>query len=132
VLDLKNEGTTVVFSTHDMGVAERLCDRIFMIFRGRKVLDGTLESIQEQYGNDTIRVSAEGGAPMMEGLPNVEKIRDLGQVQELRMARGCDPQEVLRALVGRTRIASFAVTRPSLEDIFVRIAGHDAMEVQHA
>ncbi len=46
VLDLRKAGTTVVFSTHDMSVAERLCDRIFMIFRGRKVLDGTLDEIQ--------------------------------------------------------------------------------------
>ena len=43
VLDLKKAGTTIVFSTHDMSVAERLCDRIFMIFKGQKVLDGTLD-----------------------------------------------------------------------------------------
>ena len=46
VLDLRRQGTTVVFSTHDMGAAEKICDRIFMIFKGRKVLDGSLESIQ--------------------------------------------------------------------------------------
>ena len=46
VLDLKKAGTTIVFSTHDMQVAERLCDRIFMIFKGQKVLDGTLDEIQ--------------------------------------------------------------------------------------
>ena len=132
ILDLRRRGATVILSTHDMNVAESMCDYIFMIFRGRKVLDGTLESIQDRYGNDTIRVAAEGGAALMDGLPNVEKVRDLGQVQELRMARGCDPQEVLRALIGRTRVASFSVTRPSLQDIFVRIAGHDAVEAQNA
>jgi ABC-2 type transport system ATP-binding protein len=114
------------------GVAESMCDSIFMIFRGRKVLDGTLASIQEQYGSDTIRVTAEGGAGVMQGLPDVEKVRDLGQMQELRMAPGCDPQEVLRALMARTRIVSFSVTRPSLQDIFVRIAGPQAAEAQHA
>ena len=46
VLEMRRRGTTVVFSTHDMATAERMCDRIFMIFRGRKVLDGTLEEIQ--------------------------------------------------------------------------------------
>ena len=59
VLDLRKAGTTVVFSTHDMAVAERLCDRIFMIFKGRKVLDGTLDEIQAIYGYDTIRVRTE-------------------------------------------------------------------------
>jgi len=65
-------------------------------------------------------------------LPGVERVRDFGQVQELRMARGCDPQEVLRALLARARVTSFTVTRPSLHDIFVRIAGREAAEVQHA
>jgi ABC-2 type transport system ATP-binding protein len=125
ILELRRGGATVILSTHDMSVAESMCDSILMIYRGRKVLDGTLDSIQRQYGNDTIRVSAEGGC---DDLPGVEKVRDLGQVQELRMARGCDPQEVLRALVARTRVTSFAVTKPSLHDIFVRIAGREAAE----
>jgi ABC-2 type transport system ATP-binding protein len=132
ILDLRKRGATIILSTHDMSVAESMCDYIFMIYRGRKVLDGTLEAIQQQYGNDTIRVAAEGGAAVMDGLPNVERIRDLGQIQELRMALGCDPQEVLRTLVGRTRVTSFSVAKPSLEDIFVRIAGHEAAETQHA
>jgi ABC-2 type transport system ATP-binding protein len=129
ILELRRRGATVILSTHDMSVAESMCDCILMIHRGRKVLDGTLDSIQRQYGNDTIRVSAAGGC---EGLPGVEKVRDLGQVQELRMAQGCDPQEVLRALVARTRVTSFSVTKPSLHDIFVRIAGQEAAETGEA
>jgi ABC-2 type transport system ATP-binding protein len=132
ILDLRRRGATVILSTHDMRVAETMCDSIFMIFRGRKVLDGTLESIQARYGNDTIRVSAEGGAAVMRGLPGVEDVRDLGQVQELRLSRGCDTQQVLRALVSRTRITSFSVTKPSLHDIFVRIAGAPAAEAASA
>ena len=132
ILELRRRGATVILSTHDMHVAESMCDAIFMIFRGRKVLDGTLDSIQSQYGTDTIRISAEGGATVLDGLPGVERIRDLGQVQELRMAPGCDPQQVLRALVARTRVSSFSVTRPSLHDIFVRIAGPAAEEVRVA
>ena len=130
ILDLRRGGVTVILSTHDMQVAENMCDRICMIFRGKKVLDGTLESIQDQYGNDTIRVAAEGGARFLDGLPDVERVRDLGQVQELRMARGCDPQQVLRALVDRTRVTSFSIMKPSLHDIFVRIAGPEAGEAQ--
>src|SRR5262249_8267045 len=56
VLEMRRRGTTVVFSTHDMGTAEKMCDRIFMIFKGRKVLDGTLDDIQAEYGFDTVRV----------------------------------------------------------------------------
>jgi len=132
IVEMRRRGVTVILSTHDMHVAEAMCDSILMIFKGRKVLDGSLAAIQEQYGTDTIRVAVEGGADMIGVLPGVEKVRDFGQVQELRMARGCDPQEVLRALLARARVTSFTVTRPSLHDIFVRIAGREAAEVQHA
>jgi ABC-2 type transport system ATP-binding protein len=123
LLDLRKRGATVILSTHDMGVAESMCDYILMIYRGRKVLDGTLDAIQEQYGNDTLRVSTPDECA---DLPGVEKVRDLGQIKELRMARGCDPQEVLRALVARARVTSFSIAKPSLHDIFVRIAGPEA------
>jgi len=132
ILEMRDRGATVIISTHDMHVAETFCDSILMIYKGRKVLDGTLAAIQEQYGNDTISISAEGGAAVLAGLPGVEKVRDLGQVQELRMILGCDPQEVLRALVARTRVNSFSITKPSLHDIFVRIAGPEAAVAQHA
>jgi ABC-2 type transport system ATP-binding protein len=132
VIDLRRNGTTVILSTHDMRTAETLCDSILMIFRGRKVLDGTLAEIQDQYGNDTIRVSAEGGIPVMEGLPGLESIRDLGQVQELRIARGFDSQDTLRALIARTRVTNFTIARPSLDDIFVRIAGPEGAKAQNA
>jgi ABC-2 type transport system ATP-binding protein len=132
VLELRRQGTTIILSTHDMGVAEAMCDYILMIFRGRKVLDGTLASIQDQYGADTIRVDVEGGNEALVSLRGVEKVRDFGHVQELRISPGCDPQEILRTLVSRTRVNSFSVTRPSLHDIFVRIAGPEAMEVQVA
>jgi len=132
ILDLRRRGATIILSTHDMHVAEHMCDSIFMIFRGKKVLDGTLESIQSRYGADTIRVGINGNAAALEGLPGVEGVRDLGQVQELRMAAGCDPQQILQALIARTRVSSFAVTRPSLHEIFIRIAGPAAEEAADA
>jgi ABC-2 type transport system ATP-binding protein len=120
VLALRDRGTTIVFSTHDMATAERLCDRIFMIFRGKKVLDGTLAEIQERYGADTIRVATDGGRAALDGMPGVDKVVDHGNFQEVRVAG--DPQALLKALVARTAVKRFEVTRPSLHDIFVRIA----------
>jgi ABC-2 type transport system ATP-binding protein len=128
VLELQAGGATVIFSTHDMGVAERMCDFIFMIFKGRKVLDGTLAAIQDQYGSDTIRVKTEDGATALQQLEGVERVTDFGRAQELRVARDRDPQEILRAIISRTRVESFEITKPSLHDIFVRIAGPEAEE----
>jgi ABC-2 type transport system ATP-binding protein len=132
VLDLRRQGATIILSTHDMRTAEMLCDSILMIFRGRKVLDGALAQIQDQYGNDTIRVTADGGPEAMRDLPGIENVRDLGKVQELRLARGFDPQETLGALLARTRVESYTVAKPSLEDIFIRIAGPEGAKAQNA
>ena len=120
VLEMRQRGATVVFSTHDMATAERMCDRIFMIFRGRKVLDGTLESIQNEYGADTVRIRTSDGAAALAGIPDVEAVNDFGQLQEVRL-RG-DPQAFLTRLTARASVYHFEVTRPSLQDIFVRIA----------
>jgi len=132
VLELQSRGTTVIFSTHDMNVAERMCDVIFMIFKGKKVLDGSLNSIQDKYGTDTIRLRTDVGIEALKNLEGVQKINDLGQIQELRMNPACDPQEILKTVMSRTRVRSFDIVKPSLHDIFLRIAGPVSNEVRHA
>ena len=102
VLELRRDGTTVIFSTHDMGVAEQMCDFIFMIYQGRKVLDGTLEEIQARYGSDTVRVRTDGGRAALAGLPGVEAVSDFGNLQELRLT-GRPAGASLRALIARDR-----------------------------
>lgn len=130
VLDLKRSGSTVIFSTHDMSVAERMCDFIFMIYKGRKVLDGTLESIQQTYGADVVRVRIESnghpGSVPLEDLPGVIGVTDFGKIQELRLAPDTDRQQLLVSLMSRGRVAHFEQAHPSLQDIFVRIASPEA------
>lgn len=125
ILELRRNGATIVFSTHDMSVAEELCDFIFMIYKGRKVLDGTLESIQDAYGSDTVRVHLDGPAAL-DDLPGVAKVTDLGRWQELRLGPQADTQAILSCLMQRGRLLHFEITRPTLHDIFVRIARPDA------
>lgn len=122
ILELRNNGATVLFSTHDMAVAERMCDFIFMIYKGQKVLDGTLENIQKNFGQDTIRIQSEKGGRVLEDIPDIEKITDFGKIQELRMRRGADPQRILSEIILKTRITKFELASPSLNDIFIRIA----------
>lgn len=122
VLDLRRAGATVIFSTHDMAVAEKMCDFIFMIYKGEKVLDGTLESIQGAYGQDTIRVRMEGNGYDPHSIPGVENVTDFGRTQELRIGPNTDTQQVLSALMALGRVAHFEIAKPSLHDIFVRIA----------
>lgn len=130
ILDLRKQGTTIIFSTHNMSAAEEMCDYVFMIYRGNKVLDGTLESIRARYGRDTLRLRVQGGAEALRGIPGVEVARDFGQHLELRNTG--DPQALLQAIAARARVELFEVSTPSLHDIFVRIAQPQAPEAAHA
>ena len=130
ILDVRRQGTTIVFSTHDMAVAERMCDRICMIFRGRKVLDGTLDEIQSDYGTDTVRVRVDGPVDVLRSVPGVTGVNDHGQLQELRFTG--NPQALLSALVARVPVLHFEVSHPSLHDIFVRIARPTSEELREA
>ena len=120
VLELRQRGTTIVFSTHDMSMAELMCDRIFMIFKGRKVLDGSLEEIQATYGHDEVHVRVQGGSALLRDIEGVTAVTDHGNVQQVRLS--VDPQVFLARLVARTPVQRFEITRPSLHDIFVEIA----------
>jgi len=129
VLELRRQGATVLLSTHDMATAERLCDAIFMIYRGRSVLDGTLAEIQAREGEDVVRLRCRGGRPPdLENWPGVVSVRDFGREQEVRFQG--DPDGILQAALGSgCAVERFEIVSPSLHDIFVRIAGPEAREV---
>jgi ABC-2 type transport system ATP-binding protein len=131
ILELREQGTTIVFSTHDMSTAERMCERVFMIYKGRKVLDGTLGEIRQQFGSDTLRIRTSGATPQWKQLPEVENLLDFGQEQELRLRADCDPQSLLKRIVSMPdlRLERFEITHPSLHDIFVRIAAPQASDL---
>ena len=122
VIDLRRQGTTVIFSTHDMDMAEKLCDTIFMIFKGRKVLDGTLEDIQAQYPLNRLRVRLNPVGFDASILPEIESSQQVGRYQELTLKEFGQSQHVLQQLAERATVEHFEVLRPSLHDIFVSIA----------
>ncbi len=126
ILELAAGGSTVIFSSHDMNVAEQICDNVFMIFKGDKVLDGTLDQIKHQYGQDTIRLRTDGGMQVLAKLAQVSQVLDLGRTQEVRV-KG-DSQAFLRELSQHTTIRQFEEMQPTLHDIFLRIAGPDAVD----
>ncbi len=132
MLELQKKGATIIFSTHDMSMAEKMCDYIFMIYKGKKVLDGTLQNIQDNYGSDTIRLQTDMGVHALEGIRGIEKINDYGQLQELRLEKQTDTQQILSEVMKKSRVMKFEVARPSLHDIFIRIASPERKEENHA
>lgn len=122
VLSLRREGATVVLSTHDMSVAERLCETIFMIHEGRKVLDGTLAEIQRRYPVSSVRVRLAEGADLPRALPGVAFSAATHGYHVLTLANGTPPQQLLRELAATQPVEHFEVMRPTLHDIFIQIA----------
>jgi len=132
ILELQQKGATIIFSTHDMAMAERMCDYIFMIYQGKKVLDGTLDHIQDEYGTDTLRIHSEMGADALTGIKGIENVNNFGKLQEIRLEPGVDHQKILLELLKKTRISKFEITKPSLNDIFIRIASPERKEAVNA
>jgi len=122
VLELQSAGATVIFSTHDMAVAEKMCDRIFMIYKGKKVLDGSLDQIRESYGTDTVRLRSSLRSSDLNSLPGIRQVNDFGREFDLRLHPGTDPQSILHEVLRHGTVSAFEIVSPSLHDIFKRIA----------
>ncbi len=119
LLELKGKGTTLVLSSHQMEQVERLCDRVALIDRGVKILDGAVSEVKSRYGKNTLALAYEGDGAFLAGLPGVARINDTGRYAEIRMRDGADPQAILREAAGRLRVSRFEIVEPSLHDIFV-------------
>ena len=123
ITEMRDAGKTVVFSTHVMHEAERLCDFLVLINRGRVVVDGTLDEIRRGHDSHTVSVELEDDGEFVRTLPLVQDIRPQGRRLEMRLRDGADPQELLRTLVARTRVRAFETKQPSLHEIFIRLVG---------
>jgi len=122
ILEMKKEGQTIIFSTHVMEQAEQICDFIFMINKGRKVLDGTLAEVKSAAGK-AILLDYDGDGSVLKDLPGISRVSDSGKQAELFMDDGADPQKILSSLVGKMKIRRFDLSEPSLHEIFIRTVG---------
>jgi ABC-2 type transport system ATP-binding protein len=119
MLDLRRRGATIVLSSHQMEAVEKLCDRVALINRGEKVLDGAVSEVKARHGKNTVALAYDGDGAFIASLPGVAKVTDFGQYVEVRLDRGADPQPLLREAVSRLRVRRFEIVEPSLHDIFV-------------
>ncbi|HET8782819.1 MAG TPA: ATP-binding cassette domain-containing protein [Pyrinomonadaceae bacterium] len=120
VIDLKRKGKTIIFSTHQMEVAEKICDDICLINRSEKVLEGSLRELKSSFGRNSVAVRCEGGDGVLDDPALVSKVvRHADEAQAL-LAAGANAQTLLRRLIdsGAT-IGKFEMVEPSLNDIFI-------------
>ena len=120
VLDLKRAGKTIIFSTHQMEVAEKICDDICLLNRSQKVFEGSLREIKSSFGRNSIAVRCEGGDGVLDDPALVSKlVRHADEAQAL-LASGADAQTLLKRLIeSGAVIGKFEMMEPSLNDIFI-------------
>ena len=117
--ELRERGTTILMSTHQMHQVEELCDRILLIDDGLDVLYGNLDEIRRRYSGHAVLVGAAGELPPLAG---VEEVTAHNGVVKLTLADDTVPQDVLSALLAQGVVVErFEIAVPTLDEIFIRV-----------
>ncbi|MGE5364938.1 MAG: ABC transporter ATP-binding protein [Bacteroidota bacterium] len=124
ILDLKKRGKVIIFSTHLMDFAEKMCDHIAMIDKGRIILNGSMQEIKARYAQKNVSITYEGDIAFLEGNPIIEKIEDFGNTTGIRLTDAAHTQKLLNLLVSNNiSLKKFDANEISLHEIFVELAG---------
>lgn len=123
ILDLNRTGTTILFSTHQMETAEKLCRRIVLIDHGKVVREGVLAEIKAGFGRSSVLLEFDGDGGFLRWLPHVIGVDDYGQSVEVLLEPGADPQKLLVEASSKLRIRRFEVVSPTLHSIFIALVG---------
>ena len=120
ILEQKAANKTIILSTHQMEIAEKLCDDVCMINRSRKVLDGKLREIRRSESRNAVALRFEGNDGLLNDPALVLNVRQVGEDIEVLLAEGVSPQTLLKRLVDAdTVVTKFELVEPSLHDIFI-------------
>lgn len=126
IIELKQQGKMIIFSTHLMDFADKMCDQIALIHQGELVLNGPLQEIKKQYSGRNISLVYDGDISFLEANPMIETINDYGNATGISLYDGNDIQKVLELLVEhKLVIKKFDANEISLQEIFLKVAGAD-------
>ena len=134
VVDLRRRGKTVVFSTHLMENAERMCDAVCIIARGTKVLDGAVPAVKAAHGRTHVALGLDGAAPdgvaaVLADRTLVSRVDDSNRFFEIELAEGASAQRLLERLVeAGAPVRRFELVQPSLHQIFLERVGATGIE----
>lgn len=133
-LELRDRGRTVVFSTHQMEVAEALCESVAIVDRGRMVVGGPIREVRRSTGRRMVRISVLGDhrLPWLSAVPGARVIQAGMDRTSVELDAGTEPEVVLAAAVAAgARVTHFEVADPSLEQVFIDHVGHAVDEEVH-
>ena len=136
--EMRDRGTTLVFSTHQMEMVEELCEAVALIDKGRLVLAGPIRDVKRSTGRQVVRLAVDrtstdsGELPWLRSLPGVRVARSGQDHMELDVDRGLDPETILRAALDHgERVTNFLIADPSIEEIFIERVGRPPSEDRH-
>jgi len=125
VIELRNKGKTVLFSTHRMEQVEQMCDEICLFNKGKAVLKGNLRNIKQRFGKNTINIEFEGDQSFLDKLEDVRINNRSTNFAEIRVLNGQNMQNILRTAMEHAEIYRFERVEPSLTEIFISTVGED-------
>lgn len=125
LFQLRNDGTTIVMSLHEMHQIEQMADRLLMMNHGQRVLYGSVDQVRQQYAENAVIVSGQGDWARLAGVASAVPVDPAGRHTKLMLADGTTPEQIMRLMADTPgyQVRSFELAVPSLNDIFLRVAG---------
>lgn len=128
MVELKAKGTMVLFSTHIMEHAEKICERILLVNKGKEVVYGTMSDIKANYGRNAVQLEFDGDGSFVRELDFVASVTAYPRWIEVELREGADPDALFAAVAGRLKMKRFETVAPSLHKIFVRLVGGEGSD----
>ncbi|MDR9416124.1 MAG: ATP-binding cassette domain-containing protein [Gracilimonas sp.] len=125
IIELRDSGKTILFSTHRMEQVEQMCDDICLFNQGEAVLTGNLRKIKASFGKNTIDLEFDGDGSFLDALENVRINNRSTNFAEIRLLDGQDMQDILKLAMEHAQIHKFERIEPSLTEIFISTVGED-------
>ncbi|MRG87041.1 ABC transporter ATP-binding protein [Salinibacillus xinjiangensis] len=122
IRDLANNGTAILLSSHQMNLVEEMCDRLFMIQHGQKVIYGTLNDVKAEYANFKCTIHGDNQIRDMEGIPRVQRVEQESEHSILYLDKDVEPINWLKSLPNHLDVQELKINRTSLHEIFIDIA----------
>lgn len=121
ILDFKKQDKALILSTHMMEAAEKICDHVYLINKGQKVLDGPIDEIQTQYGHNSMQLEYKGDGQVIKDLPIVTNFNDFGNFVEIQLKEGTTVNDLLKELINKIEIYRLQAKRSTLNEIFISL-----------
>lgn len=125
ILKLKESGKTIIFSTHQMNEAERLCDHIFLINKGKKLIDSSISEVKKKYSKNFVTVEFKNKMPDLKGISIIKNLYYEGNKVEIELIKNADSNKLLELLLEKEDIIKYEISESSLESIFVEVVTNE-------